>query len=1034
MATQSAAMIKTASEIRREFFEFFQEKHGHVYVPSSPVVPHGDPTLLFTNAGMNQFKDIFLGRGDRQYTRVVNTQKCIRAGGKHNDLEDVGKDLFHHTFFEMLGNWSFGDYFKAEAIDWAWDLLVNVWRLEPDRLYATVFAGEPTEGTEPDLEAEELWKRFLPPDHISRWGKKDNFWEMGETGPCGPCSEIHYDSRPPDDRRALPGDQLVNQANPHVIEIWNLVFIQFNRAPASDGRPGQLTPLPARHVDTGMGFERVVRIIQGKQSNYDIDLWQPIFNAIKQHTGAHHYQGALDDPIDVAYRVVADHVRCLTVAINDGAMPGNEGRGYVLRRILRRAVRHAHQTLAVQGPVLCHLVPAVVQSLADVFPELNDKPDRIAQIIRDEEESFLRTVDRGIALFDLACANAVGREYAGLLGPDVIYAGAQPVAFWEGQMSERQAVREASEGLNFVDRLSGEHRSVSTAQAMTDLQAKGNWPVCIGAEDAFKLHDTYGFPIDLTRVMAEERGMTVDEDGYEKLMEQARRISRRHAVSESELELPPDAIAKLEHMGVRKTQDHYKYDPKPLTALVKAIWDGATFDDRAHLGSTVAVILDRTNHYAEAGGQLGDKGTIFTDVLDPGSAPARGYGGREESGACRFKIHDTREFGDYILHIGRVVEGKLRVGEKVNIHVDPDHRRPTLANHTGTHLLNHALRQVLGDEINQRGSLVAPDRLRFDFSCTHAMSAAQIETVEALVNNAIEDALPVCHDMAPLDQAMRIHGLRAVFGERYPDPVRVVSIGKPVADLLDDPANTDWYRYSIELCGGTHLASTDETGALVIVHEQALAAGVRRILALTGPAARAAVITGRELEARLRDAANLPDDTLLEKFDALAEQFEHLTMSSTAKHRLTPLIDALRRRVRTLRKNAFTTARGSVVDQARRIADECDEQIIVRLIVGADRDTLLPAMDVIRAKRPDSAAMLFAPDEQAGKVAIAAAVPDDLIRRGLKAGDWVRQAARLCDGGGGGRPDLAQAGGKNPANVAQAMAAARSFAQDALQI
>jgi len=446
-------VMLTSKEIRRQYMEYFTDKHGHTFVPSSPVVPHDDPTLLFANAGMNQFKDVFLSTGTREYSRAVNTQKCIRAGGKHNDLEDVGKDTYHHTFFEMLGNWSFGDYFKAEAIEWAWDLLTNVWGMPKDRLHATVFGGDEAEGLPPDTEAEELWKQVtdINPAHVSRWSKKDNFWEMGDTGPCGPCAEIHVDLTPD-----KSGANLVNADDPRVIEIWNLVFIQFNRDPA-----GKLEPLPAKHVDTGMGFERITAVLQNTGSNYDTDVFTPVFDAIGEVTKTRAYTSLLDDPIDMAYRVIADHIRCLTFALTDGAVPGNEGRGYVLRRILRRAVRHGWQTLGMHEPFLHQLVSAVVDSMSDAFPELHKAPQQVADLIREEEEAFERTLDRGIALFEQAADKA-------------------PAA------------------------------------------AAGQ----IAGEDAFKLHDTFGFPLDLTQVMASERGMTVDVDGFNDLMEQAREKAR----------------------------------------------------------------------------------------------------------------------------------------------------------------------------------------------------------------------------------------------------------------------------------------------------------------------------------------------------------------------------------------------------------------------------------------------------------------------------------------------------------------------------
>ena len=796
----------------------------------------------------------------------------------------------------MLGNWSFGDYFKTEAIEWAWELLVNKWGLDPDRLYATVFAGSEKEGTEPDVEAEELWKRFLPAERVSRWDKKDNFWEMGETGPCGPCSEVHYDGRSDAEREAVPGGELVNRDHPDVIEIWNLVFIQFNRAPGSDGELGELTPLPAKHVDTGMGFERVVRVIQGKESNYDIDVWTGIFEAIREHTGAHPYGGQMDDAVDMAYRVIADHIRCLTVAINDGGMPGNEGRGYVLRRILRRAVRHAHQTLGVKGPVLHKLVPAVVDSLGDAFPELKKKPERIAQVVRDEEESFLRTLDRGIELFERAKTIA-GNHFM----VHSVNEGRDDVDEFVIQNLFDQGVFDPSKGPQFyntkevdwnkfkgpgrpkVERdevfrmaLAGWSLDAITKQAdenNLDVDVEGflaavdviDWsrfstdkPPTISADDAFKLHDTYGFPIDLTRVMAEERGMTVDEAGFEKLMAEAREISRKTGGPETGMILPPDALAKLEERGVKPTDDEGKYTGTLLTAKIKAIWDGHRFQDYASggTGGEMAIILDRTNHYAESGGQVGDHGAIYRDLGMP--APM-GVKSADLQGEGRFNVKDVQQFGDYVLHIGRMNTGKLHVGDDVKVSIQVERRRSILPNHTCTHLLNLALRDVLGEDVHQRGSLVAPDRLRFDFTNPHGLSPQEIERTQSHVRGAIDEGLTVYAEEVPLDMAKQIHGLRAVFGERYPDHVRVVSIGTPVKDLVETPGNTAWHDYSIELCGGTHLKTTDEADAFVIVHEQALAAGVRRILALTGPAAKAAVLAGRQLEERARAALKLDD-------------------------------------------------------------------------------------------------------------------------------------------------------------------------------
>ncbi len=605
--TPRTASTLTTAQIRQGFIDYFVKKHGHAHVPSSPVVPHDDPTLLFTNAGMNQFKDMLLGhppQAGRDCSRVANSQKCIRAGGKHNDLEDVGKDHYHHTFFEMLGNWSFGDYFKAEAIEWAWQLLTDVWQLDKDRLYITVFAGDERENLEPDTEAEAIWKRYVAADRISRWGKKDNFWEMGPTGPCGPCSEIHYDYS-----EDCCGGPLVNAGDERVVELWNLVFIQFNRTTT-----GTLEPLAAKHVDTGMGLERLARVLQGKDSNYDIDVFAPIFAAIEAHSGAHPYRGSLEDPVDVAYRVIADHIRCLTTAITDGAWPSNEGRGYVLRRVLRRAVRHARQTLRVEGPLLCDLVPAVVESLGSAFPELNDKPSKVAEVIRDEEESFLRTLDRGIELFE-AAATVAGNRF---VTTGVSKGFEPPPDDWAEAQLYKLGNVDPSKGFQTYN-----YRGV-------DWRAyPGPFRPEIPADDSFKLHDTYGFPIDLTRVMAQERGMAVDEAGYKALMEQARQRSREAVTDKKTITLPADAIPRLHSLGAEPTRDEAKYAGKPVTAKVIAIFNGRDFDNSAHAGREVAVILDRTNHYAEAGGQVGDHGEIQ----------------RETPGHGRYKVHDTQASG-----------------------------------------------------------------------------------------------------------------------------------------------------------------------------------------------------------------------------------------------------------------------------------------------------------------------------------------------------------------------------------------------------
>jgi len=947
-------MTQSASEIRQQFLDFFKER-AHAIVPSSSVVPHNDPTLLFTNAGMNQFKDVFLATGTRDFTRAVDTQKCIRAGGKHNDLEDVGRDTYHHTFFEMLGNWSFGDYFKEDAIKWAWELLTEVWKIDPERLYATVFEGDEADGVPADGEAEAIWAKYLPSERIMRFGKKDNFWEMGETGPCGPCSEIHYDATPVP--RSGSGRNLVNAGDPRVIEIWNLVFIQFNRSPG-----GTLVPLPAKHVDTGMGFERITRVLQKKDSNYDTDIFTPIFAAIQRETGARKYTGKLDDAIDTAYRVIADHVRCLSIAVADGAQPSNEGRGYVLRRILRRAVRHAHQTLGVHEPVMHRIVPAVVETLGNVFPELKSKQSRVESVIRQEEEAFLTTIARGIEHFD-------------------------------------EAARDGA----------------------------------ISASDAFKLHDTYGFPIDLTRLMAEERGLTVDETGFERLMNEARERSRAGGGGEMEetLTLPPEALARLRHLEIPPTDDLPKYFGRPVTSFIRAIWNGSDFDNDARIGRTVGLIVDRTPFYAEQGGQVADTGTIR---VTGDSGQIGGWGAETNMGrkAARFEVTDCRRFGEYVLHVGAVKDGKIEVGDRATIDVDDDRREPVRAHHTTTHLLNLALRQVMGDDVEQKGSLVAPDRLRFDFSCPRALDAKEINAVERLVNAGIHQRLPVHTMEVPLETAKKINGVRAVFGEKYPDPVRVVSIGPSIDRLIAEPTRNRWHECSIEFCGGTHLANTQEARRFVITQETALAAGTRRIVAVTGVAALAAEGAAKELESRLFRAKSMHGDDLVEEVADITRQAETLTIGLVAKQKLLAALAERRDTVKEIQKQSQAQSRQNVVDQARVLAENIRGRIIVDSLIGADAETLRAAGDVIKSRRPDVACMLFAGDEEESKVSILALVPAELIKTGLKAGDWVKVAAQVVGGGGGGKPDMAQAGGKDPAKISDAIDRAKSYAEEML--
>jgi alanyl-tRNA synthetase len=950
----------TSQEIRRQFIDFFVQKHGHTFVPSSSVVPHDDPTLLFTNAGMNQFKPIFLGTEKRSYTRVANTQKCIRAGGKHNDLDDVGRSRRHHTFFEMLGNWSFGDYFKHEAIKWSWELLTEVWKLDPARLHVTVHAGDAAIGVPRDDEAARIWREVagVPVDHIHYGNTKDNFWEMGETGPCGPCTEIFVDRTP--DKSG--GPSVLSGEDPRVMEIWNNVFIQYNRNPDRS-----LTPLPAKHVDTGMGLERIIQVLQGKDDNYGIDLFDPFWAKLKELSGityaGRYPKSNTADPAaeaadaqlrhDIAFRVIADHIRCLTFALTDGAVPSNEGRGYVLRRILRRAVRFGRQQLELKDPFLHTLVPVVVDAMGGAFPELRNDPQRIIELIKDEELSFGKTLDRGISLFDEAAGRASGKVVSG--------------------------------------------------------------------EDAFKLHDTYGFPVDLTQVMAQERGMTVDLAGYEKLMEQARELARSGGkTADTRLfELPPDVLAKLASSGVSKTDDSAKFNAMPIGATVKAIWDGSKLIEHTHGAEAaehgVAIILDNTNFYAEMGGQVGDTGEL------------------RSSGGAVIDVSTARSAGGYTLHVGRMIQGHFTVGDHVTATLAGVRPR-TEQNHTSTHLANWALREVLGDDIQQKGSLVDPEKLRFDFSHGKSLSDDELGRVETLVNQCIEKKLRVYAEEAPQEQALKIHGLRAVFGEKYPPMVRVVSVGVPVADLLKDPGNPTWRQYSIEFCGGTHLKSSDQAKAFVITSEESVSKGIRRIVALTGVAASAAMKTASELEAGVAGAKKSDESKLPQAIAALPKQLAAARLPLTAKRRVQAAISELQSKFKAWEK-ANKSAAASGVDiaaAAQKLLTEASTigpgKLIVADIPGASDDDLRAAMDSLRKRQPSLALMLAAASDS--KISFCAAVSDDLIALGLKAGDWIRETAKVAGGGGGGRPQMAQAGGKDPSKLPDALAKARAFAQD----
>ncbi len=880
----------SAGQIRQQFIDFFVNQ-GHKFVPSSPTVPPDDPTLLFANAGMNQFKDIFLGTGSRDYKRAVNSQKCIRAGGKHNDLEDVGTDTYHHTFFEMLGNWSFGDYFKTEAIEWAWKLLVEVWKLDPGRLHATYFEGDREENLQPDFESRQIWMKYLPVEHIHPGSKKDNFWEMGETGPCGPCSEIHYDGT--DD---FSGSSLVNTGSPKVIEIWNLVFIQFNR-----NGEGKLSPLPAKHVDTGMGLERIVRILQGKDSNYDTDLFAPIIAAIEKISGKK-YNGTLNEKKDAAFRVIADHIRTLTFAITDGGVPSNEGRGYVIRRILRRACRFG-RVLDMHQPFMAKLVPVVIEQMGEAFGEIKKSRDFLCAALTAEEESFNRTLDRGIEIFNSAAEKATGKTIFG--------------------------------------------------------------------DDAFALYDTYGFPLDLTQLMARERGMSVDVKKFEQLME-AQRSRARGAKKELSL------AALISGVTPPATDDGQKYLTDSSAAKVIGFVDRQGYKDKGTLtekNEQAAIILDKTCFYAESGGQTGDCGII-------------------EGKAGTFSVENTEKAGNCILHCGKIVSGTISVGDDVCAKVDSG-RQSSRKNHTATHLLQWALIETLGNSVRQQGSLVCPDYLRFDFTCPRALTPQEVKRVEHLVNEKIHANLPVAWAVMPIDKARKL-AAHALFNEKYGDVVRVIAIGAESEEKLHE-------AFSREFCGGTHVENTGQIGGFKIIKEESISSGVRRITAITGYA----------LQAWFAQRSEIIDD--------ICEQLK--TRPEEISVRIGKLIEEnkkLAKDIKSVKKGGGTDAVSQAAELLAKSEKIGSTAIIIGRLNNASDEDVRGAIDMLR-KKATSAAIVLGTAAGDDKVMLFAGMTDDLVKKGLSAGEIVKQIAPVVGGGGGGRPNMAQAGGKNAAKLDESL-------------
>ncbi|KAF8068140.1 hypothetical protein N665_1150s0013 [Sinapis alba] len=938
-----------ARRVRDTYFDFFKGK-GHKFWPSSPVVPHNDPTLLFANAGMNQYKPIFLGTADpntelSKLTRACNTQKCIRAGGKHNDLDDVGKDTYHHTFFEMLGNWSFGDYFKKEAIEWAWEILTKVYGLPTDRIYATYFGGDEKAGLQPDNEARDIWLKFLPPGRVLPFGCKDNFWEMGDTGPCGPCTEIHYDRVGNRDAASL-----VNMDDPTCLEIWNLVFIQFNRESDSS-----LKPLPAKHVDTGMGFERLTSVLQNKMSNYDTDVFMPIFDDIQKATGARPYSGKVGledvDRVDMAYRVVADHIRTLSFAIADGSRPGNEGREYVLRRILRRAVRYGKEILKAEEGFFNGLVSSVIRVMGDTFTELKEHEKKITEIIKEEEASFCKTLAKGIEKFRKAGQAVQGNKLSG--------------------------------------------------------------------EDAFVLWDTFGFPLDLTQLMAEERGLLVDVDGFNKAMEEARERSRsaQNKQAGGAIVMDADATSTLHKIGVLATDDSSKYIWfQDHESEVKAIYTGSAFRESSAAGENVGIVLASTSFYAEQGGQIFDTGLI-------------------EGSFGTFNVCSVQIFGGFVLHIGYLSKetGEVSVGDKVTCKVDYERRKLIAPNHTCTHMLNFALKEVLGDHIDQKGSIVLPEKLRFDFSHGKPVDPEDLRKIESIVNKQIKDELDVFSKEAVLSEAKRIKGLRAVFGEVYPDPVRVVSIGRQVEDLLADPENDEWSSLSSEFCGGTHITNTREAKAFALLSEEGIAKGIRRVTAVTTECAFDALNEASSLEKEVEDASKAEGNALEKKVAALKSRVDAAIIPAAKKADIRAKISLLQNEVRKAQKKvAEQNLKKSVkvaTEAAESAASDGKTFCIIQLDVGLDAAAVREAVSKVMEKKGMSI-MVFSTDETTNKAVVCAGVPDKSDKfKQLDVTEWLTTALGPLKGRcGKGKSGLASGQGTDASQVKAALDLAASFA------
>ena len=854
----------TANEIRDSFVKFFESK-GHQIVPSAPMVIKDDPTLMFTNAGMNQFKDIILGNHPAKYKRVTDSQKCLRVSGKHNDLEEVGHDTYHHTMFEMLGNWSFGDYFKKEVIGWAWEYLVDVLKIDPSILYATVFEGSAEEGLERDNEAAGYWEQYLPKDHIINGNKHDNFWEMGDTGPCGPCSEIHIDLRPEEEKAKVPGRELVNKDNPLVIEIWNLVFMQYNRK-----ADGSLEPLPAKVIDTGMGFERLCMALQGKKSNYDTDVFQPIIKVIGDLTGLNYGN---DPKVDVAMRVVADHIRTIAFSITDGQLPSNAKAGYVIRRILRRAVRYAYTFLGQKQAFMFKLVPVLVENMGQAYPELKAQQPLIEKVIKEEEEAFLRTLETGIRLLD---------------------------------------------------------------KVMKDTKAAGKTE--ISGVDAFTLYDTFGFPLDLTELILRENGMTVNEEEFNVEMQKQKQRARNAAAVETS-----DWVVLEEGETHFVGYDYTEYETRILR-----------YRQIKQKNQTLyQIVLSETPFYAESGGQVGDTGVLVSEFET-------------------IDIIDTKKENNLPIHIAKQLPEHLDA--PMMACVDTDKRAACAANHSCTHLLDEALRQVLGTHVEQKGSLVTPESLRFDFSHFQKVTPEQLREVEHLVNAKIRENVPLTeYRNLPIEKAKEL-GAIALFGEKYGDEVRVVQFGS-----------------SIEFCGGTHVSATGKIGMVKIISESSVAAGVRRIEAITG--------------AKVEEMLDAVQDTI----NDLKALFNNAPDLKAAIAKYIDENAGLKKQVEEFMKEKEATVKAKLIENAKEIHGVK----VIKSVLPMPADAVKNIAFQLKGQFTENLFIVIGSVYE-GKPMLTVMMSDDQVKAGLNAGQLVREAAKLIQGGGGGQPHFATAGGKNP--------------------